>query len=536
MIRTRRPGRVILCAMPNDAARRWGRIAFLVALVPFLLLVWRFDFLCDDAFITFRYARNLAEGEGLCFNPGVEPPVEGYSEFLWALLMAGGMKLGLSPLLLSRVLSVAAGVVLVWITTRLLADRAARTPYATCGAALALGCAPPLAVWATGGMATMPFAAALVGLFAMLWLGERPATFWKLGLLAGAVVLLRADGAWWVLWILGPAIVAGLFARESERWRPALGGAAISVVVLAAFLLWRWSTYDDWLPNTARAKVGLSAAAIGRGGDYLVHVLLTFPGLLLAVAGVLLARRWRERRVGPALVVALITLLHAVMAGGDFMAFGRFLVPALPFVVLLFGAGLATLEKRVGAVGVIVGVICCVATMLPPAFGGALTPLAWRTSFSVRRNQSAPQQRSELDQWRRMVAQMEAWGDIGKALALVSKPGDSISFSAVGAIGYYSHLFVFDRCGLVTREVAMRPTPELLGSPGHDKMVPIHFFADRKPTYLDVFWYPGTVEELRRDPRIRGLNRPLEVLPLDPAESPCPEQLLVIQRGDRPRK
>ncbi len=517
--------------MPNDAARRWRRIAFLVALVPFLLLVWRFDFLCDDAFITFRYSRNLAEGEGLCFNPGVEPPVEGYSEFLWALLMAGGLKLGLSPLILSRVLSVTAGVVLVWITTRLLADRAARTPLATCGAALALGCAPPLAVWATGGMATMPFAAALVVLFATLWLGERPAAFWKLGLLAGAVVLLRADGAWWVLWILGPAIVVGLLAREPERWRPALGGAAISVIVLGAFLLWRWSTYDDWLPNTARAKVGLSAAALGRGGDYLVHVLLTFPGLVLAVGGVLLARRWRERRVGPALVVVLITLLHTVIAGGDFMAFSRFLVPALPFAVLLFGAGLATLEKRPGSVGAVVGALLCVATMLPPAFGGALTPATWRASFSVRRNQNAPRERNELDQWRRMIAQMEAWRDLGKALAQVSRPGDSISFSAVGAIGYYSRLFVFDRCGLVTREVAMLPVPEVLGSPGHDKMVPLDFFADREPTYVDAFWYPGTVAQLRRDPRLGGLNRPLEVLPLDPAKSPRPRQLLVVQRG-----
>src|SRR5688572_25266220 len=49
---------------------------------------WAYRFLTDDAFISFRYARNLARGAGLVFNPG-EAPVEGYTNFLWVLLLAG---------------------------------------------------------------------------------------------------------------------------------------------------------------------------------------------------------------------------------------------------------------------------------------------------------------------------------------------------------------------------------------------------------------------------------------------------------------
>ena len=60
------------------AARSWltGRslrwYAAAIALVPFLALVWRFDFVCDDAYISYRYAFNLALGEGL--RLGEEPP------------------------------------------------------------------------------------------------------------------------------------------------------------------------------------------------------------------------------------------------------------------------------------------------------------------------------------------------------------------------------------------------------------------------------------------------------------------------------
>ena len=51
-----------------------------------LALAWQHRFLQDDAFISFRYARNLATGHGLVWNPGER--VEGYTNFLWTLLMA----------------------------------------------------------------------------------------------------------------------------------------------------------------------------------------------------------------------------------------------------------------------------------------------------------------------------------------------------------------------------------------------------------------------------------------------------------------
>ena len=64
------------------------RAAVVVALacLPWLALLawmtWLTWFLTDDAFIAFRYVRNLLEGHGLVFNPGER--VEGYSNFLWA--------------------------------------------------------------------------------------------------------------------------------------------------------------------------------------------------------------------------------------------------------------------------------------------------------------------------------------------------------------------------------------------------------------------------------------------------------------------
>ena len=55
---------------------------------------------------------------------------------------------------------------------------------------------------------------------------------------------------------------------------------------------------------------------------------------------------------------------------------------------------------------------------------------------------------------------------------------------AIGAVGYYSNLFVFDRYGLVTRSVALQDAPQVLRKPGHDKRVSLDFFLDQEPTLM----------------------------------------------------
>ena len=72
--------------------RYWPVLAATVVLIPHALM---FDFVNDDAYISFRYARNLAEHGQLVFNLGER--VEGFTNFLWTVLLAGGIQLGISP-------------------------------------------------------------------------------------------------------------------------------------------------------------------------------------------------------------------------------------------------------------------------------------------------------------------------------------------------------------------------------------------------------------------------------------------------------
>ena len=77
--------------------------------------------LTDDAYISFRYSKNLAQGQGFRWNPGGEK-VEGYTNFSWVLIGALGFLL--LPDQLPQVMS-GLGIIFllatIWIFLRMLA-------------------------------------------------------------------------------------------------------------------------------------------------------------------------------------------------------------------------------------------------------------------------------------------------------------------------------------------------------------------------------------------------------------------------------
>jgi len=491
---------------PAAPAAPWGILAPALAagLAAYAVSARALAFVCDDAYITFRYARNWAEGHGLVYHVGTDAPVEGYSELLWALLVGLGMRAGVAPEVTSQAVSSLAGAAMVALVAWLAATRWAPSRGAAVVAAVFAGAAPPVAAWATGGMATMPACLLALALFAAVtgepWPGRSLARR-ALGpaALASLLALTRADGALLVALVLGPVIAAGAVAAAH---RPAalraLVAAAVSAGAFAAHVAWRVSAYGDWLPNTARAKLGFGARAAERGLDYLAWNALAMPGLALglglAVVGVLRVRR----EVGaPAAASALALLVgvpaYAVATGGDFMCFARFLLPAVPLAAL--GVGAAAHAIRPGALGLAAGALC-VATSAPATFGVDVLPHSLREPFHFRHNQrlgGVEPTRSEREQWEQMVRRAEEWGVMGRALGEHAAPGDSVVYGAVGAIGYFSRLRVFDRNGLVTREVALRPAPDELRSPGHDKNVPPGYFLreGHRPTWLGVALAPA---------------------------------------------
>ncbi len=100
----------------------------------------------DDAFISLRYSQNLAMGEGLVWNSGQY--LEGFTNFLWTLILYLPFTLHIDPLIFIRILGGILQVGLVFMSARL-ARKLIGDHLAVCLVALLVAVHPSLLVFAT---------------------------------------------------------------------------------------------------------------------------------------------------------------------------------------------------------------------------------------------------------------------------------------------------------------------------------------------------------------------------------------------------
>src|SRR5262249_1274652 len=106
----------------GDALPRSGATAAAAAiLILGLTHIFILGFVCDDAFISYRYGANLAHGLGPVYNPGER--VEGYSNFLWMILSATVIRLGGEPQRWMPAASAVAALMTLGIVMRALHER-----------------------------------------------------------------------------------------------------------------------------------------------------------------------------------------------------------------------------------------------------------------------------------------------------------------------------------------------------------------------------------------------------------------------------
>jgi hypothetical protein len=474
-----------------------------VALVfVYLFLVWRLRFICDDAFITFRYSKNLALGNGPRFNLGGGDPVEGYSNFLWMLVGSGFEYLGLATPDWMRVLSTLCGVWLLLAVVRFVSKRMelAAIPTLLCG--LFLATQPTFTMWSTGGLATVPTALFLfLGFESLLGDPERPLGI-KGGLCLLTASLLRADAAIFSALILVSSLLVWMRRRDPQLLRAGCWAAGVLIAGVGAHVLWRYSYYGDYLPHTARIRSGLTPAHLVRGAKYVLSSLGSMPATAVALSIGVFALIRRPATVGAvALAMVFATLAYAIFVGGDFMAMGRLMMPMVPFLVLLLAFGWRVYgSQRNGRVVTSVVAVFCIVTSLMANFDSFLTTESFRRHVHFRLSNRENVHWTEIDMWKQMKENAEEWTRLGKALKELTKPGESMVVGPVGAIGYFSDLYIYDQYGLVSREVIDIEPPLVLGSPGHDRMVTYPFFLRHRPTYL---MWPMIVDAgLAPDPKL----------------------------------
>ena len=220
---------------------------YIPVLIVVLALAARFipgPRLVDDAYITFRYARNLIEGQGLVYNPGEH--VLGTTTPLFALIMAGVGALHADyPWAALTVSAIADSL------TCLLLLRLGRTiGYEKTGIAAALVWAvhPYAVTFAIGGMETSLF------VFLLIACGTAHAEKRRVpaALFAALALVTRPDAAI-LLALIALDRLIGIFLRREDRpgWREWLA----ALLPLAAWFGFAWLYYGSPLPHSVTAKM-----------------------------------------------------------------------------------------------------------------------------------------------------------------------------------------------------------------------------------------------------------------------------------------
>jgi hypothetical protein len=319
-----------------------GFLAYAAAFIyrtSFVIDGERYFSLFDDAMVSMRYARNLADGYGLVWNPGGEI-VEGYTNPLWVLYMTVLHLLPVAPSKTSVLVQATAALCL------------ALNLYYVRRIALVIG----------GGVRPVAWGAlALTALYL-------PINFWSLqGMEVGVLTLLMTTCTWvaicgmdsgrfqprlYILLGVGtlvrPDIVVAflaflsfmVLADATHRRQHAVWGGVVLICAVAGQTLFRLWYYGDFLPNTYYLKmtgVPLSIR-ITRG----VYVALQFvwraSPLLFVLTGLLALRP--DRRIRLMLWTLAAQITYSVYVGGDAWEYwggsNRYIAIAMPgFFALL---------------------------------------------------------------------------------------------------------------------------------------------------------------------------------------------------------
>ena len=439
--------------------------ATLLPLVVFALAERRLaglsGFPLDDSWIHLHFARNIAEGAGFAYNPGV--PVAGSTAPLWTLLLALGVAVaGASPAIAKIAGVLAALAAAVVVRRAALAWGASR--LGALGAAVGLAWTGPMAWGALSGM-EVPLAALLVA--AALLAHARGRDAWT-ALWAALAVVARPEAL-----ILVPLLAV---ARPVTR-RRALLFAGVTAVLVSPAVGFSLATVGAPIPATAAAKIegglvgwllGVREAAsmtwIQRPAEFVgawVTWLAMTDWLLPVVLAPALVLVWR--RPGRALAVPALALLAHPVAMALLAPYrdpgfqeGRYSIHLLPLVFVVLAATLGPRLTRPRMV--LIAVYLLLALVALPA---AATRYGWAVQ-----NINA------------MQVHLGHWVD-----EHLPRRG-AIAVNDIGAIAYVSRREVIDLMGLVT--------PDVIRYQRSGEAGVMRYLAERCPGHIIVFpaWFP----------------------------------------------
>jgi hypothetical protein len=434
----------------------------------------RYFWLDDDQMVAMRYARNLASGHGLTFNPG--QAVEGYTSLLWTLVMAAVHLLPVSDAKASLVVALVnwglAGGVLVLVRRLGILWGLGRQSLVLAVGTFSVALSFELLYYTAHGFETTLLM--LVFLWVVCRLVEEarsraPRLPTYLG--AGLLPLVRSD----FLALLAVIPLAALALGRSRsgaprRGLPVAAYAAAALLPPLCHLVLRHAIYGRWLPNAYHLKVaGVAPSFLLLGGVRYAGGFLLQHGPLV-VASVYAAIKGYATGAGRCLLGLLLAIGGVLITGGDIFPGFRFFAPFVPLLALL---SFVVVDRTVAGAGA------------RAALALALCLLG--SSVQVAARQS-------LDE---LLVDGNGGPEPSLLVALAlrdhTSPAARVAVHAAGMIPYFSHRHAIDVLGKTDAHVAALPPHP--GEPiGHNKYDAAYSLGEQGADVVALLWFPAAAD------------------------------------------
>lgn len=400
-----------------------------------LLLYTRY--IDDDAFITFRYARQLADGNGFVYNLGER--VYGTTTPLFAILLAGWLRISGNDLpIVAEIIDLAAALgalILLWLALR----RTGASPAQQVAALVIVGMSPRLWYMNTQGMET-PL---VLLLMVSSWYAITVERYLLAGFVAGLLLWARIDSALWLL-ALFPTL-RGSRASAVPRFALAAGitylpwvvfatlyfGSPIPHTVAAKWVAYIASSGTPFLSHIATIARYLSPVDLSASTEWLAPL---FSSITIALASFSAIRAAKHPSLLALPAFIVLTAVSLALARATF--FNRYFVPILWATLVLAGLTLGSTWEMVTKS---VKPIRIIASILLVAL---VATIALITKVSAAEARDA--------QLGRNTASLRA---IGLWLGTHTAVNATVLVEPLGYIGYYSNRRMIDAVGLVTPRV-----------------------------------------------------------------------------------
>lgn len=331
-------------------SKKWENkgIHYLVlTLISTILLAHIFSYYteCEDIYISLRYVKNFVEGKGLVFN--TFDKVEGYSDFLWVMLIAAVHKITQFDIpLIARYLSLFFSVVVLWYTY-IFAFSVTANKLLSYLSAFLVSISPSFACYGLAGLEN-PLFALLILLIINFTLQKR---WWLVGLLIGLNTMTRPEG--FIMYF--PLALYILLSKNSllDKCKQGFIVGSVAAVTVLPWTIWRVSYYGYFVPNTIAAKEGMALwYQIKLGLVYSTYFLVIISEsllflIILPVLNKLFIKNsthnnWLTNHNILLGSSALMFIAFYSYAGGDWMPGWRFYASVIP----LFSIVIALLWKE----------------------------------------------------------------------------------------------------------------------------------------------------------------------------------------------